>query len=105
VEPRVRVDGCAHTFYYVPNAFRSREAVDDEVKRKRSVSLCQFLNFNAKRETTRNKGRRESNFKNAYSRTFKLFHLRVAVVMLQLFRQSFDSHFDDDDVFLIPSAS
>ena len=54
-----------------------------------------------KRETTFGD---ESNFKNAYSRTFKLFHLRVSVVMLQLFRQSFDSHFDDDDVFLITSA-
>ena len=30
--------------------------------------------------------------------TFKLFHLRVSVVMLQLFRQSFDSH-DDMCVF------
>ena len=103
MEPRVRVDGCAHTFYYVPNAFRSREAVDDDVKRKSGASLCQFLNFNAKRK---GKPLLETNvILKMRPRTFKLFHLRVAVVMLQLFRQSFDSHFDDDDVFLIPSAS
>ena len=78
----------------MPNAFRSREAVDDDVKRKRSVSLCQFLNFNLKRETTATKVILKTR-----TRTFKLFHLRVAVVMLQLFRQSFDSHFDDDVCF------
>ena len=100
MEPRVRVDGCAHTFYYVPNAFRSREAVDDDVKRKRMVRLCQFLNISSE---TGNHAETKVILK-MRTHTFKLFHLRVSVVMLQLFRQSFDSHFDDDDVFLITSA-
>ena len=43
-------------------------------------------------------GRRKSHFKNARTRTFKPFHVRVSVVMLQLFRQSFDSH--DDDMYV-----
>jgi hypothetical protein len=54
----------AYLLLHVPNAFRSREAVDDDVKRKSGASLCQFLNFNAKRETTFGD---ESNFKNASS--------------------------------------
>jgi hypothetical protein len=58
------------------------------------ASLCQFLNI--QRETG-NHAETKVILK-MRTHTFKLFHLRVTVVMLQLFRQSFDSH-DDISVF------
>ena len=85
---------------------RAKRLVDDDVKRKSrwcvSVSVFEYLDATreTKSETTKVVLKMRLRI-----HTFKLFHLRVAVVMLQLFRQSFDSHFDDDDVFLIPLSA
>ena len=77
---------------------RAKRLVDDDVKRKSrwcvSVSVFEYLDATreTKSETTKVVLKMRLRI-----HTFKLFHLRVAVVMLQLFRQSFDSHFDDDE--------
>ena len=79
---------------------RAKRLVDDDVKRKSRwcVSVSVFEYLDAKQRETKSETTKVILKMRLRIHTFKLFHLRVAVVMLQLFRQSFDSHFDDDDV-------